>query len=1372
MGPCRQRATRLALALAPLVAALTGAPAPAQGPGDNPVYVDDSPAAHEALVRAQELARVGNLDEAARVIQHVLDGSSGALVPSPEIEGVFVTARTRANAVLTAEPELLDHYRDLMTPDARALLETGQTNEVERSLLLTTPGYEAALRIAQHRFETGAFWSAWRTLAQLSTHPDHTGAQAAQALELLAQIAPFLAGDPHGAGAFPEVLETLTSWGGAFDGAIDWPEGARVRDPMHPGPALSVDSLLDRPLASSDMGATLASMQEEARTDDDTLIAWPTIVGSTVLINNGATISAWNRYSLSRLWRVNIDTPDVSFGSLGINGRPGEPALVASDGAVAVAVTGALHRGTNTDERVAVALDVRTGRVKWTRMASDLDGSLTNLLFGSRALVGEGVALIPGSIADSTRRLLGEYLVALDATNGRIAWTQALGSMGASGRNDYPRTAPTLSAGVVYFSHSIGVSGAIEAANGRVLWVRTEPSETQDRPIRPWEVSAPVFHEGRLFTLSPARRRVHELDPATGAVIASRSLNALLDVRYLVAIADTLALVTANEVYGLSTNDLAGNPFRIAKPEFLRGRVVAQGDRLLIPDPEGGWLAEPVSDGLLAADRFDLEHSGNLIATADQVLAVDDHEVHSYLLWEEAQRILLDLIDEDPTDPSPAITYAELAFRAGRLDPVLDSFDRALDAIGRASAGASRSASRERLYNVLREIVDPSVPRLTGATPDLLAGLTERLGRVAVTPAERVGYLLAAGWQASLTGRPEEAVGHYQEVLEDPELRRALYRGRSAGLAPAELEATQRLRRVVIEHGASLYQSFADDAQETLDLAQGSSRPEPYEDVARAYPLAPAAVDAWVEASDLYAQGQRPQRAILAARQGVETARGVIDPTHPALGRAVGRLIERLMEQGRYRAARDALARATDEAPGLQLEIEGQIVDFTSLSARLDELRSLSSRRPRIGTRIVDAFPIEGWIASPPIERSSSTPHDRVIVRSVAGDVAMALVGGERGTLWELKQLHAEVIAIDDRAVFLGVNEADNRPHEPVRQVQAVDADTGATLWTTPPFYGPDMFQEPTRKGFQPLIPLRGRVPPDEITVLIDETTLIMLDRVGNAAGFDVATGVTLWKKHLRLEHVYDSWLGAGMLAVGGRTVPDGPEQDLFEVVLFEARTGDTIVRHAEPREITWLRISPEGDIVVGLAGDVIKLDPFRGEVSWRTVKQAAIGSLNGWTVGDRLIIRDGENKLHSIDMATGADIFPISPPDVLEPGFSRMRLRDLGGGLLGIATGHGVAIIDREGEVIGRDAPIRSTEVFPAAFGEKHVVTLEMHGTSALGSNTDTYRLAIYELPSLRTVGERDIELVVPPDEVMVLDGRIVIAASPITVVLEAPVE
>ena len=92
-----------------------------------------------------------------------------------------------------------------------------------------------------------------------------------------------------------------------------------------------------------------------------------------------------------------------------------------------------------------------------------------------------------------------------------------------------------------------------------------------------------------------------------------------------------------------------------------------------------------------------LDKPGNVLPMDGQLLAVDDQEIHTYLVWDVADRMLRRRMEEEVDDPTPAITYAELSYRAGRPDGILPAVDRALARPRPAGAsldlaGAPRSA--------------------------------------------------------------------------------------------------------------------------------------------------------------------------------------------------------------------------------------------------------------------------------------------------------------------------------------------------------------------------------------------------------------------------------------------------------------------------------------------------------------------------------------------------------------------------------------------------------------------------------------------------------------------------------------------------------
>ena len=177
----------------------------------NPVYVDESTLARESLSRVRELSGAGNVNEAVRVLQSLLDSEgmrllpvadSGQAVPaapaaSPEApdtqppgeqegeakrsparagadsqEALFEGVRAVIHRQLLGEASLLNAYRAAQQSRAQALLDGGDIEGVWQRYALTAAGLEAGLRRAQMQLEDARFEAARLTLEDLLSHPD------------------------------------------------------------------------------------------------------------------------------------------------------------------------------------------------------------------------------------------------------------------------------------------------------------------------------------------------------------------------------------------------------------------------------------------------------------------------------------------------------------------------------------------------------------------------------------------------------------------------------------------------------------------------------------------------------------------------------------------------------------------------------------------------------------------------------------------------------------------------------------------------------------------------------------------------------------------------------------------------------------------------------------------------------------------------------------------------------------------------------------------------------------------------------------------------------------------------------------------------
>lgn len=286
----------------------------ARGQAVNPVYVDDSPAATEALLRAGELSRVGNAREAAEVLIRLLQDSADQMIGVPDepvptedndpegggendpdvldLEGLegfvdllpdagddpgasspalYHDIRSAVHQLLRSDDALLRVYRETASPVARRLLEAGSRAEVIRSFGLTEAGFEASTLEASDLLARAEFFAAYHTLRDLDAHPDRWGeaggARRVSAARLLAQAVRYAEGFASAEPAMPtdEAESILAPMRALRDrwfreaglderdvpAPIEWPSVPVDRSTMDAGGPAELAGMLPRPLAST-----------------------------------------------------------------------------------------------------------------------------------------------------------------------------------------------------------------------------------------------------------------------------------------------------------------------------------------------------------------------------------------------------------------------------------------------------------------------------------------------------------------------------------------------------------------------------------------------------------------------------------------------------------------------------------------------------------------------------------------------------------------------------------------------------------------------------------------------------------------------------------------------------------------------------------------------------------------------------------------------------------------------------------------------------------------------------------------------------------------------------------------------------------------
>jgi len=1430
-GCAARRAWFGALRALMLAAALPAAALAQQGV--SPVYVDDAPRAADGMIRAGELASVGNLDEAVRVIQSLLDEEGDRLLARPDDPDVYVTVRRRAAQALLASAPLLERYRALESAAAARLLAEGDAESVERRYLLTPAGFEAALRLAQGHIEAARFEAAILILEQLEQHPDRAGEGSLAALAILETatlyaIAVTPADEPGARGAAERRLRPrLDAWraqarapaGGEALPPIPALESAQ--SPLASAPPVDLTDLLARPLWSDSLGEPISFASpnpERTSVRPPEAALWlysiPTVVGDGVFVNDSRTISAWNRFTLSPRWRLVIESPRDGAIAVPATSPIEEMSTIAAASGRVVALTGLSVGGSMHGRRLLVCLDAQSGRALWSRSAEDLNHpDLQDAALRAPVLIDQGIVVVTLSKDLARRRLDSVYSAGLDLNSGRLMWVRPLGSSGSLpyGWRPVASDLPMATGGVFYRGDKIGFVAAVETANGRVRWIRRLaglPSNVS-RSDPPWEANKPLVHEGRLFTMSPNRSEILMLDAQSGAMLEVCGAGRFDNPDYLLLVGDRLVGVSPNGVTAADVGSFGPNVTvsRVVRLNAgqVRGRAVVSGKELFVPVLDGLLVVDPASGEEIAPARLVLDKPGNVLPLESQLLVVDDREVHSYLFWESAERLLREKMDEDRQNPGPAITYAELSFRAGRTDGILPAVDRALGAIERDPLADRTAEGQRRLFRALLGMVEPGsqpggAPAWTGSSAaarlskELRGSLIDRLGRCASSPQERVAYLLASGRHLEGADQPTRAVEAYQTILESPALATATVTHEGTTIA-AQFEATRRLRRLMQVFGPEVYAAYQADASRMLSGAAQGLDPEPFEAIARRFPVSRAAVTAWAEAASRHQTRGRPQLAAQALEEGLLAARQVLPPGDPMIGELGGRLVQHQWRAGLLYPALDTLQRLHREHPTVALTERGQRIDAGSLMASIRGRIREIERRAVIGPEATRSRQMAGWTILDALEPLPADPAtDRVVLMSDEDEIGLfrrarddepadpPLVPVWRGVREETLLWMDRTGVYFSRAVMKG----SQRDHIFLRR----DLNTGAVLWETQPF----------RTNFPPAeidamlaaredelgvpridTPLRPALPVTEVAVTSDRHTLAAIDRLGRALAVDLETGRVLWTRAATVARMHDAVLEAGTLLLGGSDIPvalnaAAAREDRSAltgggvVLALDARSGQTLSRSEYARRVRWVRLAPEGFALVGLDDAIEAQDVFQGRTRWRNESPQAQESVDAWAFPGRLITRRDREEIWQIRTDDGALRTPaLETRDRLDAsGLAFLLKIDDRAALIAL---NGLALFDREGALVGMDLREGAGGPLVAEFGQDFAVTLS-RSVDPAPEGLAVYRLNVHSIGSLKAVSHVSVTLgaAMEPSSAALIDGAMLISSGPVTTVIDMP--
>lgn len=1366
----------------------------ASGQSENPVFADDSLLARDTLDATAGLVAAGNTAEAVRQLQALLLGEADRMLAVAGDEGLFRSVRAAVHERLLSEPELLERYREAEGPAAAAALARGEHDAVERSWFLTRAGFEATLRVARDHFESARFESARLALEPLALHPDRSDPRlVALAYEAWVRVWSVLPRE--------SVARAARAWGtGELPTPIEWPASALDRARRASGQAdpLEPEALVARPLRSVEirLGVELAREQ-------DAVHPWvePVVAEDLLFVNDGRSVVARDRFTLSAAWRTEFEAPGVNAPGDVITplGRQGldECLTVTLAGRMVLAVTGMpmTTEGDRVGDGRLHAMERDTGRVLWSISPNDGPVEIRGAAFRAPVRVEGDRGVIVARQSNPTRRTGTSYLVGLDLRQGRITWVRLIASAGSVGyqRDEWPGDWPTVHEGVVYAPDRVGAVAAVELASGRPRWTRLLPTASVRRRVgsaMPWAVNVPVLTAEGLFTIAPDREAVVQIDPADGGLLGRRPAADLGYPLYLLAVGDRLAAVGRDAVGFVSRGGFAtaaASITRALSEDGLVGRAVVSGGSVAVPTARGVTLVDGAMPEQTRAVRLD--RSGGMLPLRSQLISYDSMELHSYLVWETAAALLDARMRERPDDPDPAITMAELAHRAGQHERLLDGVDRALDVVAPPGVGLDQPPDRARLFQAVRFVIESggrawlaeSGPgRLLEQTETppiesigLLEALLERLDRVADTPEQRVVFLMLRGRMDEATGAHAAAAERYQTVVGTPALARVTWQSAELSVGAAR-EATRRLMDVMSAHGVIIYGPFEAQADHEFERAeQAAADAQEIERVARRFPVSGAAARAWLRAAHLHEQAGRAIDAQAALISGLEVVRARHAggaPPQPAIdAELTGRAVSLLLRDGRLASAQRELDRFLERSPGAAPMVEGVALDATALAADLSGRLAAGRRLAVLGTGFgSDVQTLRGWtLVTPLAQHLRDAARDTVIVRD-AGGSTMALFGpGAGGRLearWSRRfESTPELVAHDAEGVYIFLDGAPGS-----RTLQRLDPRDGRTLWQTPGLLGLIGHDAPQRAVETPLDGWRRS---DDLLLAMDGQFGVISSRTGRAAGLDLREGRVLWRAQFPPDRLADLDARDGLVAVAGeRTRPGQPPTTPGDPVLalVDGATGRVVSQVTDAGgRIRWARLVRGDRLLAGFDASVVAMTAPEGQVAWVVRDHLLHESLGAWVVGPHaaVLTREGRIVLASLESGRFGAAALEAPQRDARPGTLARLVAD--GERLVVAAEAGVMVFDHDGLLIGADGLPKTARLLPPAVGAGAVFCAETDTAELTADGRGVFRVHLIGTESGSLLDSERLVLPSPPELAAVADGFALLTAGGSTYVL-----
>lgn len=1394
------------------------------------VYLEDSPAVGEWIDQARQLRELDRLGEAAAVYQKVIDQHPRKLVQVST--GIYTDAARWVQAALLADADLLAAYRRLYEDPAQALLAEASTPTVdppglqgvlERYWVCPT-ALEAGLMLAGYYLERADADRAGLILDDLQGHPDLSAHMVRwHALQAAAGL---FGDDPERYGRHIQAVQDTdgTGWWGdlkTWAKRINRPAAVPVVSGLGVLPAVETPDPLGAPLWEKTTSETVSRQKIRAMVGGRLQLRGqiqvirpgvglehypviPVAQGQWLYMINSDTLQAVDRNSGQEVWRYTLasfsgdnarDAGLIRNLTLGAMSQPElrSPVAVGDRIAAVLGVSRPFRVGMKHDALSThlTMVDRETGGFLWAVSAGDLDPSLaTASFYGTpQAVFGQLYVLARRSQRSGFN---DAYLLAVDSVTGRLLWrrhlfsvtgVQASGQRGAAGL--------TTHGGRLFVSDSLGNVACVNGHDGSMVWL-TVLSDLPDvevtSPIGPrsqqavrWQPSRAIHTPaGLIVGIQGQPPGVVVIDPETGRLVR-RLEGVKLSGNVYLAPAETGVLVVGRIMQlldGQTLERLWISSLGVTKDDQPSGVAAVTQDRIFVPT-RGGLFVLDHADGKVLR-KHATDEPGNVLALPGQIVIAGSSSVRSYLSWEHAYEHLSRQLATRRDDPRPGLVLAHVALAVKQDTVVLEGVDHAIAALGRRISGAGSGGSPDTASDIeaLQKEVFDQVLDLAQSPREPSAGLRRvlfnRLATVTTGPADEVAYHLTIGAFQAQAGELEDAVEHYQAILDELTLSLQMYQ-HGAVRRQAGIEAKARLAAVIAEHGDWTYARYESEAAGRFLELTSSPTPD---------------VDGLLELSRRYGLSRSAPVAMLAAAQGLasrgdraaaigQLRRAYRKTTEPALlQRIVGLLAELYEQAGRPGRAGQWLAQVRRVHPDLVPLRQGRPVPIRQWIAQLVDRPEARDQLPLITLPLAKPHVLHELLLLPTGQEPALWARDRFV--TTRGSTVRMRRGDALGVLWEasLPAGGVELLSIRDDQVLLwrhragvlvALDAATGRESWSLQDVRSLlghaESDPAATSLLGRGLQGQPRHMEQIEKR----IAANDVGESGSLLVAVNEMVVCVADRQGRVVGVDRRSGRLLWRvagsqNPLKLTAIDDD-----VVALAGRMDPlSGGEG--WGLRVLDAVSGEPLFGTIfEKDEVRWLGLTGEGLLIYATSRQAVAHELRTGRAEWGlSVADSRIAA--GWIGHDLLLLQvDALNgSLMAIEPTTGhvanhlANLFP----DMVQP--KRLSLRRADGGW-NLLTRHEAASIGADGRVRWRDAIDRET-------GGRQV--LQLIGAEVVAvlyddppaGKTPMYTLYLLNRESGAILGGYPLGPLpgpINPDRAVFLDDRLIFSTGSTTLVI-----